>query len=279
MNVKKLFALSLSRLVPPFAIRFLNNIQSKQLKQILVNNAPDSVKNESSWFDHKIIAHATGAVGNKVYTNSIEAFEENYRKGSRLFEIDVLLSSNNKIIVAHDLNRKYVSSLLTQLDFLSLAKLMKKYPNTFVIIDGKTTSNDDTLALYKHISKETKNFDRDILRRFIPQMFYEKDLNIIREYGFYDVLYAVGREDFTYLSIADYCKENKIKAITFPKRLLNKEFVDVLAKNDILVYAYVLNRPKEIQECFEIGVHGFLAILFHLEINYMNFIKKNYQFA
>ena len=36
------------------------------------------------------------------YLNVLEALDENYSKGFRLFELDLLLTSDNYIVAAHD---------------------------------------------------------------------------------------------------------------------------------------------------------------------------------
>ncbi len=48
------------------------------------------------------IAHAGGSIDNYVYTNSLESLEKNYNLGARYFELDLLLTSDNKIVATHD---------------------------------------------------------------------------------------------------------------------------------------------------------------------------------
>jgi glycerophosphoryl diester phosphodiesterase len=48
------------------------------------------------------IAHALGSVDGYVYTNTVEAFEESYAKGFRLFECDLVLLRDGTVLVAHD---------------------------------------------------------------------------------------------------------------------------------------------------------------------------------
>ena len=50
------------------------------------------------------IAHAGGAINNYVYTNSLEALKTNYSLGARYFELDLSLTSDNKIVAVHDWN-------------------------------------------------------------------------------------------------------------------------------------------------------------------------------
>lgn len=43
-----------------------------------------------SWMDAgQYVAHAFGGIGGDTYTNSLEAFEANYARGHRIFEVDM----------------------------------------------------------------------------------------------------------------------------------------------------------------------------------------------
>lgn len=58
----------------------------------------DNIKNNTERF----IAHAGGKVKNKTYTNSLEALNTNYKKGFRYFELDIIKTSDNIFVAAHD---------------------------------------------------------------------------------------------------------------------------------------------------------------------------------
>lgn len=57
----------------------------------------------------KNIAHGCGTIDCIKYSNSIEAFNNSYKKGFRLFEIDLLITYDGHIVGAHDWNmfKKY----------------------------------------------------------------------------------------------------------------------------------------------------------------------------
>ncbi|MDT7832998.1 sulfatase-like hydrolase/transferase [Flavobacteriaceae bacterium S356] len=50
----------------------------------------------------RYIAHAGGKIDDRTYTNSLEALDLNYKKGFRLFELDIIKTSDNKFVAAHD---------------------------------------------------------------------------------------------------------------------------------------------------------------------------------
>jgi glycerophosphoryl diester phosphodiesterase len=51
---------------------------------------------------NRYIAHAGGEVNGIKSTNSKEAMDQNYKKGFRLFELDIIETSDRKLVAAHD---------------------------------------------------------------------------------------------------------------------------------------------------------------------------------
>ncbi len=54
-----------------------------------------------SWKDEKLAAHALGSIDQTLYTNSLEALVFNYSQGIRLFEVDLLLTSDDVLVCRH----------------------------------------------------------------------------------------------------------------------------------------------------------------------------------
>ena len=50
----------------------------------------------------RFIAHAGGLIDGHTYTNSLEALNNSYRKGFRLFELDIIKTTDGKYVAAHD---------------------------------------------------------------------------------------------------------------------------------------------------------------------------------
>lgn len=51
---------------------------------------------------NRFIAHAGGMIDGRIYTNTLEALDANYKKGFRLFELDILKTTDGKYVAAHD---------------------------------------------------------------------------------------------------------------------------------------------------------------------------------
>lgn len=52
--------------------------------------------------EQRFIAHALGGIDGKKYTNSLEALNEGYDNGIKLFEVDLSMTSDNVMVARHD---------------------------------------------------------------------------------------------------------------------------------------------------------------------------------
>ncbi len=78
----------------------------------LVLRIPEQVSDNQIYFpkihyefepnNNRYIAHAAGEVDGIRSTNSKEALDQNYAKGFRLFELDIIETSDKKLVAAHD---------------------------------------------------------------------------------------------------------------------------------------------------------------------------------
>lgn len=64
------------------------------------SNNPKSAEKKKD--TERFIAHAGGKIGDHRYTNSLEALNQSYKKGFRLFELDIVETSDGVYVAAHD---------------------------------------------------------------------------------------------------------------------------------------------------------------------------------
>ncbi len=67
------------------------------------NNIPEIIVNSGG-----LIAHAGGGINGLKYTNSLEAMEQSIEHGFKMIELDLLISSDRRIVAVHDWNRFHV---------------------------------------------------------------------------------------------------------------------------------------------------------------------------
>ena len=70
----------------------------KNNSQLIKTTKFDIYANDTSRF----IAHAGGEIDGKHYTNSLEALHLNYKRGFRIFELDIIETSDKKYVASHD---------------------------------------------------------------------------------------------------------------------------------------------------------------------------------
>lgn len=107
---------------------------------------------KNDWTQDITIAHAFGGIDGVSYTNSLEAFRENYAKGHRTFEVDFSVTSDGRLVCLHDwgtaqkngvtaggaaseeefLAAKFAGKYTT-LSLASLLALMKEYPDIWIV--------------------------------------------------------------------------------------------------------------------------------------------------
>lgn len=232
-----------------------------------------------NWTKYQFIAHGGGGIDGKTYTNSIEAFYENYGKGFRLFEFDITLTNDQKLVARHGWDEKIGQGEIINgqplsyqrfmdtlyygqyhpMDFEMIIKFLKKYPNIYIILDGKVNSPKEAKDLYKEIGKAVEGVESTILQRIIPQIFYIENVDEVRQYGFYDVIYVVGREQYNAKDLSQICKEKNIQVVSLSTKRSVEGDIQAFVEKNIKVYTYTVNDFREVELLSNIGVHGFFT--------------------
>lgn len=246
----------------------------KELKPIEV---VETTQPQSSWYTtYSVIAHAMGSVNGVDYTNSKEAFEQSYKKGYRVFEIDLSFTSDNRIVLWHDWEEdtgKYVKQSgrkiptyeffmshkickkYTPLSLEDLIDIMESHPDIYVVTDSKETNY---LSILKSLVKESKE-DDTILNRFIIQFYeYDQYAKIQKVYSFKNCLFTIyNLRDRNLDHIGSFCKKNKIPVVGVPPKYAgNKRDVVKLKEYGVYVYTYTINKPKNARFYKQCGIDG-----------------------
>ena len=103
----------------------------------------------------RLIAHAAGQINGDIYTNSLEALDLSYKKGFRLFELDLRLTKDNRLVAVHawaewknrvdfkgELPPTYkefmsykIKNKYTPMDTEKLRVWFEKHPDTILVTD------------------------------------------------------------------------------------------------------------------------------------------------
>lgn len=219
---------------------------------------------------NKMIAHAGGGVNGVAYSNSLQALNENYKKGYRYFEMDIEWTSDMELVMLHDWKEKFQSlyntkpRILTLKDFkklkmvkglsqLTLDQAMtwfKQHPDAYLITDIKRGNYIRTIGSIK------SRYPQQI-KQVIPQIYYVSQYNIVQNMGFQNIIFTIYRlnlKDDEYIkSINQY----KMKLLTIPTYKANPSFLAKLKKTGINLSIHTVNSIKEIINYRKLGVSNF----------------------
>jgi len=92
-------------------------------------------------YSKHFIAHAGGAIEGINYTNCLEVLDLSYSKGFKLFELDLVLTTDNKIVAAHD------PPGITEAEFMSKLIEGKYTPMNMEVINNWFTNHKDAILV------------------------------------------------------------------------------------------------------------------------------------
>lgn len=247
-----------------------------------------SNQNQSStlvWEENKLIAHAMGGVDGRTYSNSLEAFQQNYDKGLRLFEVDLSLTSDGKMVARHDWRDSLAEMFLqtspndattpdepwtydyvmsqplfaayTPIDIDQIIQLMRENKDMYIVTDTKYFETDLVTQHFQMIVDAAEK-DPKLLNRVIPQIYNQQMLFDIQSvYEFKDYIYTLYMSKDTEQEVIDFSSENSIKVVTMPEFKTNAEFVAALKEKGIFTFVHTINDIEKVNEYQKLGVHGF----------------------
>ena len=222
-----------------------------------------------SWAKHNsLVAHAMGGINGQDYTNSLEAWELNYERGYRVFEVDLRVLDDGTIVCSHTQPSEltvgeYEASRTvggyTPLTMTNLAELMARYPDAWVMTDMKSGGPADHDNLLKALRSAVSS-DSTSQSRIIVQAYEEADYRAAHKLGYENIIYTLYRQQIQEWphSIA-FAAENNIRFIGMPKELVTTETVEQARSKQIWVGVYTVNSESERSRYEKMGVTHFYS--------------------
>ena len=229
-------------------LNFPSNFKILRSRQELLNQTNDV---------NRFIAHAGGMINNDTYTNSLEALNNSYRNGFRLFELDIQKTADNIYVAEHKWqewdsvhNRPagYIPNLkeflqektlnkYTPLSIKEINQWFKQHPDAVLITDKINTPGD---FASKFIDK-----NRLLMEVFSFDAIKDADKNQITVMPNWDLFLNKTDDEIIKLT-----KQYKIKYLTASRRQIKtyKNIFLKLKKNGIKIYFFHVNRNKFIDE-------------------------------
>ncbi|MEG0250060.1 MAG: phosphatidylinositol-specific phospholipase C/glycerophosphodiester phosphodiesterase family protein [Peptostreptococcus sp.] len=237
-----------------------------------------------SWVkENRYIAHALGGIDGNVYTNSREAMEKSYKKGLRVMEADMSLSSDGKLILLHSTDATSLSNLglptswkkempsekefleekilnkYHTLNFKQVAEYMKEHPDMYLVVDLKKNDIHEVEDCYRELVKVGKDVDPTILNRIIPQIYYEEMYRpVMNIYDFKSMIFTTYRiEEMEVNKVVDFSYEHGIKIVAANKFKFSKELTTKLVDRGISLYMFTYNDEDAVNALRNNYVSGF----------------------
>lgn len=247
----------------------------------------------SGFAAHRVVAHAMGGIYDKTYTNSQDAFIANYEQGTRVFEADLMLTRDDRLVARHEWTAN-MSKLLGQqetlpadkqgsvltheevmstpilqiyspLDIDKIIDLMLLYPDAYIVTDTKETDPELVTKQFQMIVEAAQKKDPALLQRIVPQIYNRDMLDVVNQvYAFPEVIFTLYQTQDSDEVVIAFARETGVD-ITMPATRATKGFVRNLKKAGVRVYVHTVNDEQEISDLARIGVYGF----------YTDFVPEN----
>ncbi len=222
-------------------------------------NIPTNIVDDTIYFpkiryefepdNNRYIAHAGGEVNGIKSTNSKQALDENYKKGFRLFELDIIETSDGKLVAAHDWNMwarftDYAGTLPPSLSEFKKHKIYGDY--TTMDLEGINAwfaaHLDATLVTDKvndpiAFADAFVDKNRLIMELFSLMAVEEASQNGINTIISQEPLMAIKGDKLNYLAV------NNINYVAVSRRIISSQTKLLLQLRDqgIKVYVYNVN--------------------------------------
>ncbi|MDO5724929.1 MAG: hypothetical protein Q4P29_01365 [Tissierellia bacterium] len=215
------------------------------------------------------IAHAGGELDGMSYTNMKEALDKNYKRGKRIFEIDIEMTSDNLPVCIHSwdgfsykfLNKDKHKKLsyeefmsaksphgYTQMDLKILVSWFKEHSDAYLVTDIKN-KNYEVLEM---ISKDSP----EIIDRIWPQIYNRNQYEKIKNLGYKNIIYTLYMSPDTDEEILDFALNNDIKAITISHEKYESGLGKKLIEQGITTFVHTINHAQDAAKLIDEGVKG-----------------------
>jgi len=198
---------------------------------------------------NRYIAHAGGEIEGLKYTNSLEALNQNYQLGFRMFELDISETSDGHFVATHDWNywkkeTSFQGKVPVSLSEFKKHKIRNKY---------STLSMSEINQWFSEHPDATLVTDKINTPTTFAGLFVDKGRLIMELFSIRAVEEAISIRIPPLISekaiseiegdVVDYLVENKIEYVGMSRRSIpaKKELLKKCRENNIKVYVYHVN--------------------------------------
>lgn len=234
------------------------------------------------WPGSGIVGHSFGSIDGNSYTGSKEAFLERYNLGYRTFEVDLEMTSDDKVVLRHDWNQEIQAGIssenipteeeflavpilgtYTPLSFSDLCLLMKEYPDIWIVTDSKYDDSENVKKQFTIMVQTAQKCDAvEVLDRIIVQIYNTRMYEVLKDVypfrSFILTLYQYGWEGTAeeFVEICRWCADQDVEVITMWYYLPNEEICEIAERYNRDIYVHTVNDVPLARELLENGISG-----------------------
>ena len=228
----------------------------------------------------QVIAHGLGAIDGVTTLNCLEGFQQQYAQGVRVFEVDLRLTADQRVVLRHDWRAgwqdgvsetaiptleefldKQLLEEYTPLSFQDLLLLMEEYPDICIVTDTKFTDAEIVTLQFEAMLSDAKElglsylFDRMIIQVYSQLMYTVTDSLHHFPYYFY-TLYAegFGRTEEAFREIASFCGDHGIMGVTMWDYWWDENYAPIAQEYGIQVFTHTVNDGQEALALLNSGI-------------------------
>lgn len=240
------------------------------------------------WYDTgNRVLHALGRIDDYTYTNSREALENGYQNGNRVFECDLITTSDGQLAACHDWD--YWNSTLNQNntaedgegvtpsleEFMNckiygkytplsgddIVLFLKEHPDVYIVTDTKYAEPEEIKEeFWALVDTAKRNGCEETLDRFIVQLYHGYMYDMVNEiYPFPNYIFTLYQESYygeedRMLEYARFCMLHDIDVITMGVMSYRDELADISDRYGVHIFVNTINDEDEIRRFHERGI-------------------------
>lgn len=258
---------------------------------------------DKKWHGDTLVSHALGKIDGYTCTNSFEAFESNYAKGHRTFEVDLCLTQDRKVVLAHDWHHNAdiqkqvwtkqmppteaefksakIYNHLTPLSYTELLQLMNDYTDIWIITDTKNKDKELVEIQFRYMVDTAVSLGMEtVLDRIIIQIYNEEMYYVVNTiYPFNSYIFTLYQrwngDKAELIKICRWCKDEGISTITMPIKLYSTDIRLIVGEYGIDLYVHTENDVFKARELLKNGARGiYTDSLSAADFKFLNVIKE-----
>jgi glycerophosphoryl diester phosphodiesterase len=223
--------------------------------------------------DSGLVTHAAGGIDGIEGTNSYEALVENYKLGHKVFEIDLNLTTDGRLVAVHDwagysgpkssaeFKDIKIKDRFTSMSLEDVLDFMVANPDLYLVTDTKSFeyTDEQIVIQFTELYQQANKRGATVLDRIVPQIYNQKMYTLIKGvYDFKSVIYTLYASPDNDAQVVEFVKDKPdIRVITMGPVRYSDQFKADLDAAGKLIYFFTLNDPEEIKGYKNKRAHGF----------------------